>query len=105
MRLNQNAGYLYFLLLGRAYYFMGKYEQALINLRESLARNPTNLETHIYLLATAVAQRDSDTEAWEIEEILMIEPGFKGKVWLETYPMTDKGQRQALAAVLARVDS
>ncbi|MET0003193.1 MAG: winged helix-turn-helix domain-containing protein [Candidatus Thiodiazotropha sp.] len=105
LRLNQNAGYLYYLLLGRAYYFMGRYEQALINLRESLARNPTNLETHIYLLATAVAQQDTDTVYWEIEEIRMIEPGFKGDTWLETYPMTDESQRKALAEVLIRVDS
>jgi DNA-binding winged helix-turn-helix (wHTH) protein/TolB-like protein/Tfp pilus assembly protein PilF len=103
LRLNQNAGYLYYLLLGRAYYFMGRYEQALINLRESLARNPTNLETHIYLLATAVAQQDADTADWEIEEIRMIEPRFKGNAWLVTYPMTDEGQRKVLGDVLTRV--
>ncbi|MES9946261.1 MAG: winged helix-turn-helix domain-containing protein [Candidatus Thiodiazotropha sp.] len=105
LRLNQNAGYLYYLILGRAYYFMGKYEQALINLNESLARNPTNLETHIYLLATAVAQQDTDTADWEIEEIRIIEPGFEGNRWLETYPMTDEDQRKMLADVLARVES
>jgi DNA-binding winged helix-turn-helix (wHTH) protein/TolB-like protein/Flp pilus assembly protein TadD len=103
LRLNQNAGYLYYLLLGRAYYFMGRYEQALINLRESLARNPTNLETHIYLLATAVAQQDADTADWEIAEIRMIEPRFKGNAWLVTYPMTDEGQRKVLGDVLTRV--
>ncbi|WP_083218608.1 transcriptional regulator [Candidatus Thiodiazotropha endoloripes] len=105
LRLNQNAGYLYYLLLGRAYYFMGRYEQALINLRESLARNPTNLETHIYLLATAFAQQDTDTVDWEIEEIRMIEPGFKVNTWLETYPMTDERQRKELEDILIRVES
>ena len=105
LRLNPDAGYLYYLLLGRAYYFMGRYEQALINLRESLARNPTNLETHIYILATAVAQQDTDTAEWETEEIRMIDPGFKGNSWLETYPMTDEGQRNLLADVLTRVES
>ncbi|MES9971491.1 MAG: hypothetical protein ABW092_15770, partial [Candidatus Thiodiazotropha sp.] len=87
-----------------AYYFMGSHEQALINLRESLARNPTNLETHIYLLATAVAQQDRDTVDWEIEEIRTIEPGFKPNRWLETYPMTNEGQRKKLAEVLARLE-
>jgi TolB-like protein/Tfp pilus assembly protein PilF len=105
LRLNQNAGYLYYLLLGRAYYFMGSYEQALINLRESLARNPMILETHIYLLATAVAQQDTDTADWETEEIRMIAPGFKGNAWLATYPMSDEGQRKLLADVLTRVES
>jgi DNA-binding winged helix-turn-helix (wHTH) protein/TolB-like protein/Tfp pilus assembly protein PilF len=104
LHLNRNAGYLYYLLLGRAYYFMGRYEQALINLRESLSRNPTNLETHIYLLTTAVAQQDTDTADWEVEEIRMIEPSFKVNTWLETYPMTDEGQRKELAEILTRVE-
>jgi TolB-like protein/Tfp pilus assembly protein PilF len=104
MRLNPNAGSLYYLLLGRAYYFTQKSEQAMINLRESLARNPINLETHIYLLATAVLRDDTDTVDWETEEIRVIEPGFRAGVWLETYPMTDKGQLEILAEILARVE-
>jgi DNA-binding winged helix-turn-helix (wHTH) protein/TolB-like protein len=104
MRLNQNAGYLYYLLLGRSYYFLGLYEQALINLRESVARNPTNLETHIYLLSTALAQQDTDMAEWEIDEIQTIEPDFKGQDWLETYPMTDERQLKVLAVVLSYVE-
>lgn len=104
LRLNQSAGYLYYLLLGRAYYFTGSYEQALINLRESLARNPANLETHIFLLTTAVALEDGDMAEWEVEEIQMLEPGFRADVWLDTYPMTDKGQRQILSDVLTQSD-
>ena len=38
MRFNPEAGYLYFLLLGRAYYFLQDCEQANINLRETAAR-------------------------------------------------------------------
>ncbi len=104
MRLNQDAGYLYYLLLGRAYYFTDRPEQAAINLRESLARNPTNLETHIYLLATAVSRADADTADWEAEEIRAIEPDFNSGVWLETYPMTDKPQIDRLVEVLAHFE-
>jgi DNA-binding winged helix-turn-helix (wHTH) protein/TolB-like protein len=101
MHLNENAGYLYYLLLGRAYYFTNKPEQAAINLRESLARNPINLETHIYLLATAISREDADAADWEAEEIRAIEPGFTADVWLETYPMTDEAQIERLAKALA----
>ena len=104
MRLNQDAGYLYYLLLGRAYYFTDRPEQAAINLRESLARNPTNLETHIYLLATAVSRDDADAADWEAEEIRAIEPDFNSGVWLETYPMTDKPQIDRLVEVLAHFE-
>lgn len=105
LRLNPSAGFLYYLLLGRAYYFMGAYEQAMINLRESLARNPTNLETHVYLLVTAAAQGDDETADWEVDEIQMIEPGFRADVWLETYPMTDGIQIKMLLDALARVET
>jgi tetratricopeptide (TPR) repeat protein len=104
MRLNQDAGYLYYLLLGRAYYFAQMPEQAMINLRESIARNPTNLETHIYLLAAAASGGDDDTVDWEAEEIRVIEPGFSAGEWLETYPMTDRAQIEVLSGVLAGIE-
>lgn len=105
LRLNQDAGYLYYLLIGRAYYFTGRYEQARINLHEALMRNPTNLETHVYLLALAAVRQDTDTVEWEVEEIQMIEPGFNGSAWLNTYPMTDEHQRKMLADVFSRMES
>ncbi|MGB7542721.1 MAG: winged helix-turn-helix domain-containing protein, partial [Burkholderiales bacterium] len=40
MRLDPQAGYLYFLLLGRAYLFLGDLEQARVNLERALSRNP-----------------------------------------------------------------
>src|SRR5205814_4162518 len=51
MRLNPRSGYLYFLVLGRAYFFLGDHEQARINLEEALKRNPEYLETHVYMAA------------------------------------------------------
>ena len=104
IRLNPGAGYLYYLLLGRAYYFLGEDEQALINLREALSRNPDNLEARIYLAATAVAAADLDTARWEAEEIRVMDPGFDLPAWLDTYPMTDQAQIQQLTRALARVD-
>ena len=44
---------LYFLLLGRAYFYLSDWEQALVNLNEALACNPSNLEAHLYVMATA----------------------------------------------------
>lgn len=58
MRLNPDAGHLYFLLLGRAYLFTGDHEQAIINLRAALLRNPQDLETHVYLAAALAAAGD-----------------------------------------------
>ena len=86
-RLNQNAGYLYFLLLARAYYFLDDFEQAQINLREALGRNPENLEARLYLAATLSRLDRPDEAAWEELEILGIDPDFNLNDWAETYPM------------------
>jgi len=101
IRLNPEAGYLYFLLLGRAYFFTGDWDQAGINLREALARNPANLEARVFLAATEGRSGDREGAVWEAEEILALEPGYSTRSWLETYPMVDRGQQDALLSALA----
>jgi len=101
MRLNPRSGYLYFLVLGRAYFFLGDLEQARINLEEALRRNPEYLETHIYVAALDVLRGDSSSGAWEADQIRALEPAFSAKGWLDSYPMTDKGQRAKLLQALA----
>lgn len=102
IHLNPEAGHLYFLVLGRAYLFRGDTEQAWINLREALARNAANLETHIYLAATLALTGDNAAAKWEAEEIRALEPNFSIDKWLKNYPMTDEGQKQRLRSLLAR---
>ncbi|MEN8169830.1 MAG: winged helix-turn-helix domain-containing protein [Pseudomonadota bacterium] len=100
IRLSPNAGYLYYLLLGRAYFFLKNHEQAVINLQESLSRNPENLEARVYLMASAAASDDWDMAEWEANEVRLMEPDFNLSNWLNTYPMTDIKQRQYLLAKL-----
>ena len=100
MRLNPRAGYLYFLVLGRAYFFLGDLEQARINLEEALKRNPEYLETHIYVAALDVLAGDKSAGAWEADQIRVLEPAFSAKFWLDSYPMTDNGQRTKLLLAL-----
>ena len=100
MRLDPQPGYLYFLLLGRAYLFVGDLEQARVNLDQALSRNPVNLEAHVYLAATHVLADDKARAAWEAEEIRALQPGFKARGWLATYPMTDPTQTSRLAKAL-----
>src|SRR6185295_7390282 len=89
MRLDPQAGYLYFLNLGRAYLFLGDLEQARVNLEQALLRNAVNLETHVYMAALHVMTGDKAAAAWEAEEIRALQPGFSSRGWLETYPLTD----------------
>ncbi len=101
MRLSPEAGYLYFLLLGRTYFFLDDTEQALINLREAIARNPASLEARVYLAAALARVGDQDAAEWEAEELRAIQPEYTTRRWLATYPMTDEPQRERLVSVLA----
>jgi len=100
MRLEPQAGHLYFLNLGRAYVFLGDLEQARVNLEHALSRNPVNLETHVYMAALHVTAGDKAAAAWEAEEIRALQPGFSSRGWLETYPMTDAAQKAKLVKAL-----
>ena len=103
LRLNPDGGSLYFLLLGRAYLFENDIEQALINLREALARNADNLETRIYLAAALVAAGSLSAAEWEADEIRAHQAGFSMRNWLETYPLTSSRHKDRLLELLAKV--
>ena len=103
LRLNPDGGSLYFLLLGRAYLFENDIEQALINLREALARNPDNLETRVYLAAALVADGNRSAAEWEAHEIRAHEAGFSMRSWLETYPLTSTRHKERLLELVEKV--
>ncbi|HEX6634268.1 MAG TPA: tetratricopeptide repeat protein, partial [Usitatibacter sp.] len=102
LRLHPDGGYLYFLILGRAYLFEDDIEQALINLREALKRNPDDLEARIYLAAALVAAGDRGAAEWEADEIRSREADFSMRRWLETYPLASAPYEQRLLALTAQ---
>src|SRR5438876_3790910 len=103
MRLNPRSGYLYFLVLGRAYFFLGDLEQARFNLEEALKRNPEYLETHVYMAALQVLLGDKSSATWEADQIRALEAQFAAKRWLENYPMTDSEQRTKIMRALTQL--
>ena len=103
MRLDPRAGYLYFLLLGRAYLFLGDLDQARVNLKHALLANPADVELHVYLATLDLAAGDKAAAQWEAEEIRAQSPDFSAGEWLRTYPMTDAAQRATLAQALRAI--
>ncbi len=103
MRLNGDAGFIYFLVLGRAYFFQGDTEQASINLREALARNAADLETRVYMAANLVASGNLEDAKWEAQEIRNLQQGFATDIWLQTSLMTDASMKQRLISLLSQV--
>jgi DNA-binding winged helix-turn-helix (wHTH) protein/TolB-like protein/cytochrome c-type biogenesis protein CcmH/NrfG len=100
MRLSPEAGSLYFLVLGRAYFFLGDTESASLYLREALARNSESVESHVYLAATLAVAGHKDEASWEAVQVRTLEPAFNIREWLRSYPMADAGQREHLTQVL-----
>lgn len=101
MRLDPSGGYLYYLLLGRAYLFNGNVEQALVNLREAAARNPADVETRLFLAAASVEAGNLPAAHWEVEEIRTLRPGFSFATWLADYPLASEPLRGKLRRSLA----
>ena len=104
MRLAPNSGYLYSLILGRAYFFLWDTDSALLNLRQAVERNHESVESHLFLAATLVRAGQRDAAGWEREEIHSLEPAFSARVWLQNYPMADAGQRQRLLEALTSLN-
>lgn len=94
MRLAPDAGYTYFMLLGRAYLALGQLEQARINLEHSLARNPEFVDARVYLAATHLAAGDRAAASWQAEELRSLKPDFTVQRWFETNP-TAEGEFKA----------
>ena len=103
LQLNPDAGSLYLLLLGRAYYFLGDIEQARFNLKRTLERNPENLEARIYLAAADWQAGDRAAALWQVSEIRSLERGFRADAWLANYPLTDAGERRQLQTAMIEV--
>ena len=103
MRLNPQAGHLYFLILGRAYFALGDLEQARVNLEQALSRNPENLEARIYMVALDVSAGDASAASWQAEQIRALQPGFSAPRWLQTNPLTDAAQKVKLLRALTQV--
>lgn len=96
IRLAPESGYLYHMLLGRAYLFLGDLEQARINLRESLARNPEFLDARVYLAVVNLAAGELGEAEWQAEEIRALRSGFTARDWLQTNPTADLALRAML---------
>ena len=53
-----------------------------------------------HTLELRLASRDKAAAAWKAEEIRVLQPGFSGRRWLETHPLTDPSQKRKLVQAL-----
>ena len=96
MRLNPASSFLYFVHLGRSYYFQKHYEEALDAFRNADERNHNYITNHLWMAATYAQLDQLDEAAWEVDQILTLEPDFDLSHWMDTRPIKKVEHRQHL---------
>ena len=87
-------------LVGAAYYFAGRPEEAIAPLKQFLSRYPNNLEAHL-TLAAVYSELGKEAEARaEAAEVLRINPKFSLEVHKERVPIKDPAMLERHIAAL-----
>lgn len=74
MRLNPYYTWDYLYNLGRAYYSLGRYEEAIKTLEQARERNENAVNIRLFLAASYVGAGRKDDAEWEAEQISMLHP-------------------------------
>ena len=92
LRLNPIPPALYLNYLGAAYYFLGRYEDAIEVYEEVLKRSPDYLFAHVGLTATYIASGREEKAHHQAEEALRLDPGFSLDKFAETVFIKDEAE-------------
>ena len=77
---------MFFLFLGNAYYLLGRYQEAIENLKKAIEIEPDNLFSRINLAVTYSLAGDEDKARSEVSEVLRINPDFSLDKFAERVP-------------------
>jgi TolB-like protein/class 3 adenylate cyclase len=101
MRLNPRYPVSYLFWLGKAYYLMGQYDEAIATLKRGVTRNPNHLPLHLFLAASYVElDREEEVRA-EVAEILRITPNYSLE-HMARLPYKDQAVKDSLKNYLLR---
>ena len=89
MRLNPRTPAIYLLVLGSIHYALGNPSQAVELLQTGAEISPAFQRLRVWLAAAYAAAGEPERAAWEIDELLAINPSFTLKSVETTYPFLD----------------
>ena len=95
MALNPYYTYQYPWNLGRAYYTLSRYSEAVEALQEALEHNENAQYPRLFLAASYVRLGRQDDAEWEIEQIETLNPGATLTHLANTFPIQDQDQMDA----------
>jgi len=92
MRLNPHYPSQYKSILGRAYYYIGNYKEAIGILRDAIDKNPVRTPPRLYLILSYIALGQMDDAAWEVDQLKVNDPGFSLATVDQAIPVKDQAQ-------------
>ncbi|MGA7181418.1 MAG: winged helix-turn-helix domain-containing protein [Thiobacillaceae bacterium] len=102
MKLNPHYGPTYRSALGLAYFLAGQYEKAVPVQKEAIDSDPEKIQLRLALAATYIKLgRQADAE-WQVQEVLMIKPGFTLDKIERISPFQTDSELEAYKALLRR---
>lgn len=102
MQLNPFYTWDYPFNLGRAYYDLGRYDNAVTALEEARQRNPNILFANIFLIASYVRVDRQDDAEWLVQELQMMNPPVTISHVKKVIPISDQQLLQPLLVDLRR---
>jgi adenylate cyclase len=89
MRLNPRfpAGYLF--QTGKAYYHLGRYDEAIVTLKKAVTRRPNHMPTHGFLAACYAELGHEEEARAEVAEVYRISPNWSQEVMMGRAPYKD----------------
>jgi len=94
LRLNPFPPSWYFLSLGTAYRFIGRYDEAISAFKKAIYIEPSNVFGAVGLAAAyALSGRKQEAQA-QAEEVLRIDPSFSLEYFLRTLPFKDHAEKE-----------
>jgi len=96
MRLNPASSFLYFVHLGRSFYFQKHYEKAVEAFLNADERNHNYITNHLWLAATYAQLGHLDDATWEVDQIMTLDPNFSLSYWMDTRPIKKTEHRRHL---------
>ncbi len=100
MRLNPYFTWDYPYNLGRAYYTLGRIDEAITALEDARSRNPNAIPVRLHLAASYVRAGRLGDAQWEVEEIQALSPAETISLLKSTHPINDPKVMDTFAADL-----
>jgi tetratricopeptide (TPR) repeat protein len=103
LKRNPRASAPYRQVAGEISFAKGRYDDAVEAFEAALERNPAHARARLWLAATLVKLDRQEEAAWEVQELLALNPEFSLSRLLLAFPLRDPHQRDELTGALARL--